>query len=280
MKHIYAFVLSIILLVPNPLFAEGSKDLYPSGAMGARAFLVSHNPTAPVTGWPYLTEGTHYVYGRLGETITAASSAQGSGNGQLVLIAPDGMIYSSELGSTVGQIANRSEEVAGPYAVGGYTPFSHMVGPGQEGIWEIRFISTRSTNSFWPKGVSGGANSNWTGHNDNSNAIRAWDVTVFDSAMNPISGRVYANLLNQYTSAGYYGILFVLTNDGYVYKVSANGHSGIGFMSFVNNKGLTLGTGDNAPPSYKSADSFSTDIPTKDPREPDGAKTFTHKMFY
>src|SRR5690606_12639775 len=46
------------------------------------------------------------------------------------------------------------------------------------------------------------------------------------------------------------------------------------------NKGLTLGTGDNAPPSYKSADSFSTDIPTKDPREPDGAKTFTHKMFY
>src|SRR5690606_16706679 len=90
----------------------------------------------------------------------------------------------------------------------------------------------------------------------------------------------YANLLAQYSGGAYYGILYVLTNDGYVYKVNNNGQYGVGFMSFVNNKGLTLGTGDGALPSYKSFNDYSSGVPTKNPTEPDGLKSITHKMFY
>src|SRR3546814_9627302 len=42
---------------------------------------------------------------------------------------------------------------------------------------------------------------------------------------------------------------------------------------------MTDGTADNAPPSYKSLNSVA-DIPTKDPREPDGDQSITHKIFY
>src|SRR5690606_383248 len=134
--------------------------------------------------------------------------------------------------------------------------------------------------SFSTNGVGGLANGNWTSQHAESSGIAAWDVTVFDTGMNALSGRVYANVLAQYVGGGYYGKMYVLTNDGYVYKVSANGQYGVGFMSFVNNKGLTIGTGDNAPPSYKSLDSYGANVPTKDPREPDGIKSITHKMFY
>ncbi|MFB9057291.1 gliding motility-associated C-terminal domain-containing protein [Mariniflexile ostreae] len=282
MKSIFRLLLllSLVVFYPTQVNAEGSKDLYPSGASGHRAYLISHNPESQVNGWPFLSRGTHFVYARTNEVITAASSAQGIGNGLIVLIAPDGTTYTSVQGSSIGRIANRTEELAGPNAPGGYVPFSQVVGPGQAGIWQVDFIATRTVPSFNQKGASGLANANWSEQNDESSAILAWDVTVFDTADNALSGRVYANLLAQYVGGPYYGIMYVLTNDGYVYKVNNNGQYGVGFMSFSNNKGLTTGTGDNATPSYKSLNDFGSGVPTKDPREPDGLYSITHKMFY
>ncbi|TWV95148.1 gliding motility-associated C-terminal domain-containing protein [Chitinophaga pinensis] len=260
--------------------AEGSKDLYPNGAGGGRACLVSTNATK--AGWSLTNTGVHYAYVKAGETIGAASSAQGIGTGQLILTAPDGTVYSSTIGSTtVGQIANRTAEKAGPWS--GYTPFTRVAGAGQTGLWKVEFIATLT-----PTQINEGAGANWTAdenwvQNGSSSAICAWDVSVRSAASVIQSGRVYTNVLNMYVQHNdYQAKLYVLTNDGYLFKVNNNGLDGLGFVAFVNNKGLTDKGKDTDPPYYKSVagTAYNNEIYTWDPRKDDGVYSVTHKMFY
>lgn len=118
-KHIY-YCLAIIaqlLIASSRLLADGSRDLYPAGATGNRAYLYSNTGT-PTPSFPFKTSGTHYVYAASGETIAAASSAQGLGSartsGWIILTSPNGTVYSSPAGSTTGRILNRAAELAGP----------------------------------------------------------------------------------------------------------------------------------------------------------------------
>src|SRR5699024_6640088 len=66
---------SLFLLVSVSSYAEGSRDLYPAGAQGGRAFLLSGSNPSSVN--PFPTLGTHYVYVKKGEWISMASSMQG-----------------------------------------------------------------------------------------------------------------------------------------------------------------------------------------------------------
>ncbi|PSL23074.1 putative repeat protein (TIGR01451 family), partial [Chitinophaga ginsengisoli] len=268
------------LLAGHRGYAEGSKDLYPSGIAGGRAFLVS--TTATKTGWTLTNKGVHYAYLKVGETLGAASSAQGIGSGQIILTAPDGSVYSSTVGSTTtGQIASRTQELQGPWV--GYTPFSRVVGAGQAGLWKIELVSTNPPGTIAEgTGANAAADAAWT-QNTASSAIAAWDVSVRSAGGTIIPGRVYTNVLNMYVSFGNYrGVIYVLTKDGYVYKVNNNGSSGIGFVAFVNNKGLTTNATDAGEPIYKSVAGTNpgTDFNTWDPRSDDGASSITHKMFY
>lgn len=231
------------LLAAHCCYAEGSKDLYPNGAVGGRAFLVSTTGIKQ-PGWTLTNRGVHYAYLNAGETLAAATSAQGIGSGQIILTAPDGTVYSSTVGSkTIGHIANRTQEKQGPWV--GYIPFTQVAGAGQTGLWKIELLSTNPPETI-AEGVGANiaADANWM-QSANSSAIAAWDITVRSSAGNMISGRVFTNILNMYVDAGNYrGIIYVLTKDGYVYKVNNNGSSGIGFVAFVNNKGLTTNSTD------------------------------------
>jgi|GEM_PF-3282199 len=256
-------------------YADGSKDLYPSGATGDRAFLMSSTSTASA-GWPFTSLGTHYVFVNPGETVVAASSAQGIGQGQIRFTAPDGTVYSSAIGSATGQIVNRSQELLGP--VVGYTPFTQVAGSSQGGLWKVELLPSGDLTQNTSNGATVAANANWT--QNSTNAIAAWDISVINAASALIPGRVYATVMNMYvTNGSYYGKLFVQTSDGYTYKVNNNGQAGIGFVFFVNNKGITTGTGDAAPPSYKSLNATAS-IPTKDPRTADGTQSVTQKIFY
>ncbi|PWV51517.1 putative repeat protein (TIGR01451 family)/gliding motility-associated-like protein [Chitinophaga sp. S165] len=261
-------------------YAEGSKDLYPNGVAGGRAFLVSTTGTK-IPGWTLTNRGVHYAYLKVGETLGAASSAQGIGSGQIILTAPDGTVYTSTLNSnTVGQIANRTQEKQGPWV--GYTPFTRVAGAGQSGLWKIELLSTNPPATISEAGDNIAANADWT-QNPASSAIAAWDVSVRSAGGTIIPGRVYTNVLNMFVQAGnYQGIIYVLTKDGYVYKVNNNGSSGIGFVGFVNNKGLTTTNTDAGEPIYKSlaGTAVGTDFFTWDPRADDGVYSVTHKMFY
>ncbi len=280
--------IALILLNSKLFFAEGSKDLYPSGASGGRGFLYSNTYTGSsgttMASWPFKTRGTHYAYVKAGEIIHTASSAQGIGNGRIVLTAPDGSVYTSA-NNTIGQISNRTSELAGPrllsQAAGSnrYLPFSRTASANQAGLWKIEFTPTGDSNSSSTPSVSSIlADASWT-QSTSSELIAAWDVSV-ESSGSWIVGRVYSNVVNLHISSsqsGFYGKVYALTKDGYIYRVNNNGNNGVGFTFFVNNRGFTS----NNISTYKSID-FSSGIATyvQSPLSADTSADITHKIFY
>lgn len=273
------------ILCSNSLFADGSKDLYPSGATGVRAYLRSSN--APTVNWPFPNQGFHYVYAKAGERITMASSAQNTGgNAKIRLYSPNGALVVDN--ASTGVITNRTAELAGPQLLGQtggnrYTPIYYLVPNGGDGIYRVEFVA-RGTND--PQATFN-ANANWTQSTGDA-GIMAWDVSVINPGNTAfIPGRVYTNVLNltngisQVNSNGFYGKLYTLTKDGYTYRVSNNGNNGIYFTFFVNNNGFL--DANTQLPIYQSLTSSSASHlagKVQNPNNADTNQNITHKMFY
>jgi len=288
--------------------AEGSKDLYPNGATGGRAFLLAS--TTESAAFPFPTLGTHYVYAEVGEQIALATSAQAwgtnnstrNGNRQNIrLFGPNGQQITLTVGnnaSTIGRIDDRTAELAGPQLptqTGGnrYTPLYHTVT--QAGIYKVEFLSTSGSETGNERISYVAANADWTQPN-NSNYLAAWDISVAKqtgTTWNWVNGRVYTTAFSMdnqsyagnpptFTNGGFYGKFKVLTRDGYVYNVGNNGNQGISFTFMVNNRGFHT-IGDPNTPSYKSiAANTAAAIKNRyhDPRNADAEAAVTQKIFY
>ena len=268
------FVVVFLSLTAVNLFAEGSKELNANG--GYRAFLFSS--TVGNASFPFPTPGTMKVYVKAGETIYVGSSAQGDSLGTINLRAPDGTTYTSGNSKTIGLIANRAQEAAGPSPnAGGYTPFLVQVKSGEEGVWEIDFVSESSGEDFGnPFPVP--ANADW--EQQEGQYVVAFDVSVRDAANTKfINGRAFTNVFSGLLgtfNVGFNGIFHILTKDGYQYTLDNNGQAGNGFTFFVNNKGFRNANG-NA--SYKSVTEISNpDV--QDPTAPDSPTDITQKIFF
>lgn len=271
-SFVRCLILFNLVLCSTAVFAEGSKELNANG--GHRAYLVGN-------GNPFRTGGLVRVYVNENETIYLGSSAQGVNGGTIYLRSPSGTLYSSG-NSATGRINNRSQELAGPIS-GGYTPFKRLAE--ESGVWSVFFIgSTYSINepgkvlsvNDWPVRDGG----------DNSSYVAAFDVSVSQSASavassDFIKGRAYMNVFSGRLGdfEGQFGGVFqVLTNDGYNYKVDANGLAGHEFVFFSNNKGYRNADG---TASYRSKNNTNTDD-LHDPRLLDNISTndITHKLFF
>jgi gliding motility-associated-like protein len=256
-------------------FADGSRELTTNG--GYRAYLFSS--TASNSSFPFPTLGTMKVYVKAGETIYVGSSAQGIRSGTINLRAPDGSKYSSGSSATIGLISNRGQEKAGPLPdAGGYSPFTQTVQTGQEGIWEIDFVSPDVGSNVFANPAPIPADANWT--QPPGVYIAAFDVSVRDAGNTKfIPGRVFTNVFSGILgtfNVGFNGILNILTKDGYQYKLDNNGQAGNGFTFFVNNKGFRDAS--NAA-SYQSINSI--DNPNvQDPRSDDTQSDITQKIFF
>lgn len=265
----------------STVLADGSKDMYPrypEPVKGNRAYLISE-PPSPNSA--FRNNAAHYVYVKAGETIAIASSAQGVGAGYMRLTSPDESMVISTRDSLNGKILNRNEEVGGPDV--GYTPVKRKVTADQEGIWKVEFFPP-SNNSVGPENRR--ADEDWTQYNQGY-LISAWDVSVRNVENTSwIPGRVFVHVLNLYLSAStlsdengaFYGQNYVLTKDGYIYKIYGNGSHGILFNYFVNNSGMF---NDQGEPSYQSKNFYpygSFHSPLM-PDTEDG-RHITHKMFY
>ncbi|MGC4130325.1 MAG: hypothetical protein QM564_12390, partial [Bergeyella sp.] len=284
----FIFAALMMLLSTNLLFADGSKDLYPSTKAGVRGFLYSSTTATPY--FPYPNMAVHYVYAKEGERITMASSAQGSGNAAIRLTTPNATV--STYTGTTGVIANRTQELAGPQIPGQtianrYTPVVFTVPSGGEGIYKVEFYG-RNTTTNAPTTLSYMlATADWTQGNDNS--IIAWDISVLSTADTFVTGRVYASHLNiihgiqNPPSTGYYGIFYILTEDGTIYQINNNGSFGYSFTFFANNNGIINAT--TGAPTYESLNT-STSIGGQihNPGTADAVvgtrKQVTHKIFY
>lgn len=288
--------LVLVLGVSTTMLADGSKDLYPSGVSGHRAMLLGKGYTSP-EAIPFPNAGAHYVYARVGEIITMASSAQGTDskdrrgnyndkNGGITLYNPSGNIVIDN-NQIQGQILNRSAEIAGPRlsasSQGGYTPIYYTVPKGGEGLYRVEFTSRSSTGN----GPVLQADNSWTQGNDA--AIRAWDVSVINEKNTEfIPGRVYTTNLNfsngnfngEYADVSFQGRFFIRTNGGFTYRVKHNGTSGIVWAFFVNNKGFVDKATGNA--LYKSMNSEASGVRDQihNPNSPDNASNITHKIYY
>ncbi|RWW91662.1 DUF11 domain-containing protein, partial [Flavobacterium cerinum] len=295
--HLFLFVLLFASGFWTQASAEGSKNLYPAGATGNRAYLYSNNYTGSSgstnTSWPFKTLGTHYVYAKANEVIAVASSAQNMGNGRIRLTAPNGDQFITTT-DNIGKIASRAEELAGPLypgqAGGGnrYIPYTQTVSAAQEGVWKIEFIpSGNEQSTSTPSVLNDLADANWT-QATNTELISAWDVSVRNAANNAwLAGRVYTNVFNMHINGSqflaanaFYGKLFVLTSDGVAYKVTNNGNNGVGFTFFVNNKGFLDASGNSLYKSLDISDPTNANFRVHDPRTPDIGSNVTQKIFY
>jgi uncharacterized repeat protein (TIGR01451 family) len=268
-------------------YAEGSKDLYPSGAQGNRAFLYANIDGINYTDrFPFKTRGTHFVFAKAGESIAVASSAIGVNNGRIVVTSPDGNTTTYNVNAGVGLIPNRAAELSGPDL--GYTPITIPVSVAREGVWKVEFLApvgNGNSNDITAPDVL--ADAAWTQSTGTSaNYIAAWDVSVQNTAGTAwLSGRVFTNVLNlgirdNFTNSakGFYVSNYILTEDGRAYRVKTNGNNGYAFTFFSNNNGFAV----NGAATYKSlnASTIAALAALHDPRTLDDASNKTHKIFY
>ncbi|WP_352422111.1 DUF11 domain-containing protein [Proteiniphilum sp.] len=302
-RYFWLFLALLFLVPATNIYADGSKDLYPDGALGRRAYLTSYY-TSYSGSLPFQSYGTHYVYAKANETIALASSAW-TGDATIKLFRPNGSeITTLDRANNAGRISTRAQELAGPKltstdnTTNRYLPIYYTVPAGGEGIYKVEFWSKTTTEMISTTGLvntmADALWNSWNSSNTKSTHIGAWDVSVINTAKNGyIKGRVYANLLNMRiegsssASQGFYGKMYVLTKDGYTYRVDNNGNNGILFAFFVNNNGFVKGKQSNGSidytPLYKSlktVDEAVNDNKIWDPTGPDNEQNITHKMFY
>jgi LPXTG-site transpeptidase (sortase) family protein len=251
--------------------ADGSVDLTNSG--GYRPYLEYRTDLNA----GILRRTTIYVYAMPTESILLGSSATGVGAGNISYVRPDGTTGSCVAG--VGLIANRAQEVAGPYGAGGFTPCVVVVGAAQGGVWQINFLSPNQASATNPPTVL--ATAAWAQPN-NVGYVSAWDVTVRTSGSVVMPGRVYANYLSLNmggNNISLSSLIYVQTSDGYRYRVDLNSMDPFGFIFFSSPKGLVdSATGD---PLYHSVDLVGANpgsLPAGVTIDVSG--TATHKIFF
>ena len=243
---LFVFFLSFFHF-PSDIFAEGSKDFvnYP----GKRLFLDTRD------------NQQMKVYASAGEFINLGSSHVGIQNGFIDVYRPDGTFHTrfenADLDNT-GIIFNDTQEANGPIGnVTGYKPGVVSVDAGNEGVWTVVFDFPGETDATYTN-IENSAP--WTRAFDQPNVQRvvlAWDITVSQNAAanlggTMLTGRVYSNkyvseILNNgnQTSPTFY----ILSRDGYTYKVDFNEIDPFRFTVGSNSFGIVNG---EQAPTYQS----------------------------
>ncbi|MEA5419483.1 hypothetical protein VB712_09615 [Spirulina sp. CCNP1310] len=278
--------LACLLLTPTVALAEGSKELKGTGDRP----LLLYRDGAPLAGIP--RQNKMFVYANAGEIINLGSSAVGVNQGRIDYIAPDGTTGVCN-GSTGGLIRNVTEENAGPF--GGYTPCQVVVGANQAGIWQVQFVSPNpsSTTSFPDVTSLRTAINNWSINGRQANNeffVTAWDITVTNNQGSPVTpGRVFMNYFPGRLGQGavFDSRLYVLTEDGFQYRIAFTNLDPDGFTLFANNKGFRNGTTVNSPPIFQSVnlsgDASGNNVPSgisiHSPDVRDDSNNITHRLF-
>ncbi|TVQ64457.1 MAG: DUF11 domain-containing protein, partial [Spirulina sp. DLM2.Bin59] len=284
----FLITLACLLLTPTVALAEGSRELK---GQGDRPLLL-YRDGVPLAGIP--RQNKMFVYAKEGETINLGSSAVGVNQGRIEYIAPNGATGSCS-SSAAGRIRSIAQENIGPFpALGGYTPCQVVVGAGQAGIWQVQFVSPDpSSNASFNLTTLRTAINNWNNSGQqgtNEFFVTAWDITVTDTlgvAVEP--GRVFMNYLpgRLGQDAAFNSRLYVLTKDGFQYRIAFSDLDPDGFTLFANNKGFRNGTAFDSPPIFESVelsgDATGNNVPAgvsiHSPDRLDDSDNITHRLF-
>ncbi len=288
-KHLLLSLIGLCLWCPAILLGEGSVNFinYP----GHRLF---YNTSV---------DQQLKVYAAAGEFINVGASHVGMRGGFIQVFRPDGTFHSSFDGTNgTAIIHNHIEEINGPNGGGttqgeGYIPGVISVTGDQAGIWTIILDYPEHNFDSFQNILN---NAPWTRENDqpdNRRVILAWDITVTQSGAGNEggsyqSGRVYSNeyisMINR-NGTTTSPVFYVLSKDGFQYRLNFNQTDPFGFPLSANNMGVVTG---NQKPTYQSARqadiTTSTDIANWQanerylypPQAPDQATFITHKLFF
>ncbi len=261
----------------QPAQAEGSRDMFPSGAPGNRGHIVWRNGTS--AGFKNRT--LFRVYAEQGEHILVGSTTVGVGSGNIQIFDPDrvtGTAANESLPATAdftctdqsgrGFISSRAEELAGPESingsgnVAGYRPCFYKAPT--TGIYYVAI--------YGPSGSNSNTNTNTiqsnieavnTGTNQTT-GISAWDVTVRSNSLDSVDdleGRLHTffmsiNMGNN--GRQLHSDLYPITADGYRYEIDMRGLDPFGFRIFGNQLGNL--DSDGASPLYRDVLGTNGDI--------------------
>jgi uncharacterized repeat protein (TIGR01451 family) len=277
-----AALLSVGVLIATAVnvFADGSQNLYPSGATGFRANTEWRTDSY---GNGVITRRTLlHAYATTGEFLLVGSSAIGQGAADILIWNP-GLVTGTPGDETIpatpsfscaalratsgialqGEIKSRAEELAGPDTVpgggvtNGYTP-CYYAAP-STGIYSIAMIGPAGLASHADGGVS--ADIALTSLGDYSAAqgssIAAWDVTVRDSLTNPATtqtGRVFSYVLSLFTGGNGLPVnatTYAVTTDGFRYRIDQRGMDPDGWVQYGSQLGFI--DPDGTTPLYHDA---------------------------
>ena len=230
-------VLFLTFQASGMAFAEGSRDLYPSGASGSRGDLEWRTSSYGPAGSTLLRRTLLRVFANAGEVILVGSSAVGvvnAGTTGNILVYNPGLVTGSPGTESVpgvasfscltqrtatgnanqGQITSRSQELAGPDTI--TNPATATRGNAVANSYVPCFYTAPSTGIYnvviyGPSGFSSDAQTFPTGevalasaanfNNSQSTNVAAWDVTVRGSltSTTDITGRLFTFYLAQIT---------------------------------------------------------------------------------
>lgn len=204
------------------------------------------------------------VYAAANETINLGTSHIGISGGFITVYRPDGQLHQVFNGTdNVGLINNDIEELAGPTGGGttngmGYIPAIVNVQEGQHGIWTVKFeYPTYSQDAF--DNLMNKEPWNRFDQPIGQRVVLAWDITVSQGGAanmggTMLEGRVYSNEYisiqngnDIMTSPSFY----ILTKDGFQYRIDFKDTDPWGFPIFSNSVGLVRPDGS---PCYQSAE--------------------------
>src|SRR5688500_1478656 len=223
-----------LLLMCGPAFAEGTRTLHPSGAVGERGVMDASDGTffANVArGRQFL-----YVYAQAGEYILLGSRNRSNG-GDIFVYDPQsfGIPGDETIPGTAdftcssqggGTNSGRAAELAGPNSADGtatvtdgFTPCFY-VAP-STGVYGVRF--TGATSGGQTNTASIATPPILTG-----NLVSAWDVTVRASAdsLADVNGRLFTYAWTVYLQSNgrrLYNDLYYVSSDGYRYRQTLRG---------------------------------------------------------
>ncbi|NNJ10065.1 DUF11 domain-containing protein [Chloroflexales bacterium ZM16-3] len=235
--------------------ASGSSNI----TQGYRAYIEWHS-TATSGGIPRQT--TIRAYAQAGEQIDIGSSAMRIGQGNVRFYGPDGTTGNC-VAQGGGLIADINQEQAGPApSPGGFTPCvisTAQTSTAGNGIWEFEFISPDPAANIGNNPPPLPIGTAWT-QDTAHHWINAWHISVRSAANTVIPGRVFAkylayNMGGNATAAnpslGLDSEYWVVTNDGYGYRIDMNGIDPFGFIFFSNAEGIVDARGSSTYRSFQ-----------------------------
>jgi uncharacterized repeat protein (TIGR01451 family) len=278
----------VLIATAVNVFADGSQNLYPSGATGSRAnteWRTGSYGAGAITRRTLL-----HAYATTGEFLLVGSTAMGLGEADILIWNP-GLVTGTPGNETIpgtasfscaaqrvstgvalqGEIKSRAEELAGPDTVpgggvtNGYTP-CYYAAP-STGIYSIAMIGPAGMASNVDGGVS--ADIALTAPGDYSAAqgtsIAAWDVTVRDSLTDPATtqtGRVFSYVLSLFTGGNGLPVnstTYAVTTDGFRYRIDQRGMDPNGWVQYGSQLGFI--DPDGTTPLYHDALANNTGSP-------------------